>query len=65
VAFGSELFRATCEQLGNTVPLWIEMTDRVRGNFTVPICLRCCDLSALTAARIFCLHCYQRSCEKA
>lgn len=31
------IFRATYEQLGNTVPLWIETTDRAVGDFTIPM----------------------------
>lgn len=31
------MFRATYEQLGNTVPLWIGTTDRVVGDFTIPM----------------------------
>lgn len=31
------IFRATYEQLGNTVPLWIETTDRAIGEFTIPM----------------------------
>lgn len=31
------IFRAVYEQLGNTVPLWIETTDRVVGSFSIPM----------------------------
>ncbi len=31
------LFRTTYEQLGNTVPLWIETTSRTVGRFTIPM----------------------------
>lgn len=31
------IFRATYEQLGNTVPLWIETADRAVGDFTIPM----------------------------
>ena len=31
------VFRATYEQMGNTVPLWIETTDRSLGSFMIPM----------------------------
>jgi POT family proton-dependent oligopeptide transporter len=31
------IFRTTYEQLGNTVPLWIETTHRTIGNWTIPM----------------------------
>jgi POT family proton-dependent oligopeptide transporter len=31
------LFRATYEQVGNTLPLWIESTDRTIGGFVIPM----------------------------
>jgi POT family proton-dependent oligopeptide transporter len=31
------VFRTTYEQLGNTVPLWIETTSRTVGRFTIPM----------------------------